>query len=126
MTLENRDAQVANFEVKIIKTGSDFVVEGLQAFPNTTEYDMKKYKELLRIIFIDIDWDAYQHWTALLINNDDHRRELVSEIDEDDMDDIILNAGGVLYYISWWLMNHLTKVEQERRMHLPNFCPKIE
>ena len=49
-------------------------MEGLQAFPNTTEYDMKKYKELLRIIFIDIDWDAYQHWTALLIKNDDKRQ----------------------------------------------------
>ena len=58
--------------------------------------------------------------------NNDHRMKLVSETYEDDMNDIILNAGGVLYYISWWLMNHLTKVEQERRMHLPNFCPKIE
>ena len=61
------------------------------------------------MIFIDIDWDVYQHWTALLINNDNHRQELVSEIDEDDMDDLILNAGGVLYHISGWLMNQLTK-----------------
>ena len=36
MTLENRDARVAKFEVKIIIIRSDFVVEGLQAFPSTT------------------------------------------------------------------------------------------
>ena len=54
----------------------------------------------------------YQHWTALLINNDNHRQELVSEIDEDDMDDTILNDGGV-YCISGWLMNQLTKVKQK-------------
>ena len=78
MTLGIRDALAANFEVKIIKTRSDFVVGGIQAFPNTTEYDMKRYEELLRIFFIDIDSDVYQHWTALIINNDGHRQELVS------------------------------------------------
>ena len=44
--------------------------------------------------------------------NNDHRMKLVSETYEDDMNDIILNAGGVLYYIAWWLMNQLTKVKQ--------------
>ena len=37
---------------------------------------------------------------------------MVSEIDGDYMDDIILNAGSVLYYISEWLMNQLTKVKK--------------
>ena len=37
----------------------------------------------------------------------------MSEIDEDDMDDTILNDGGVLYCISGWLMNQLTKVKQK-------------
>ena len=37
----------------------------------------------------------------------------MSEIDEDDMDDIILKAGGALYYISGWLMNYLTKLKQK-------------
>ena len=54
----------------------------------------------------------YQNWTALLINNDDYRQYMVSEIDGDYMDDIILNAGSVLYYISEWLMNQLTKVKK--------------
>ena len=39
---------------------------------------MKKYEELLRMIFIEIDQDIYQHWTALLINNDNHIQEMVS------------------------------------------------
>ena len=90
-------------------------MEGLQAFPNTTEYDMKKYKELLRIIFIDIDQDMYQHWTAIFINNYNHRQELVSKIDEDDMDDIILNYGGVLCYIYGLSMNQISKVKQKQK-----------
>ena len=115
MTLENRDARVSNFEVKMIKTGSDFFVKGLQEFSNTTENDMKQYEEQKIIIFIDIDQDVYQKWTALLINNDDHRQKLVSEIDEDDMDDIIFNSGGVLYYIYGLLINQLTKLKQKEK-----------
>ena len=38
---------------------------------------------------------------------------MVSEIDEDNMDDIMLNTGGVLYYIYGWLINQLTKVKQK-------------
>ena len=67
----------------------------------------------------------YQHWTALLINNDDKRQQLVSEIDEDDMDDIILKAGGALYYISGWLMNYLTKLKQkENKIAIYEFLQK--
>ena len=67
------------------------------------------------VISIYVHWCVYQHWSAILINNEEHRQDLVSEIDEDDMDDIILNAGGVLYYISRWLMNQLTKVKQKEK-----------
>ena len=76
---------------------------------------MKQYEEQKIIIFIDIDQDVYQKWTALLINNDDHRQKLVSEIDEDDMDDIIFNSGGVLYYIYGLLINQLTKLKQKEK-----------
>ena len=41
------------------------------------------------MIFIDIDRDVYQYRTDLLINNDSHGQDMVSEIDEDYMDDII-------------------------------------
>ena len=113
--LENIYAWVSNFEVKIIKTGSDFFVEVLQALSNTTEYDMKKYEELIRMIFIGIDQDMYQNWTAIFINNYNYRQEMVSEIDKYDMDDIILNYGGVLCYISGLSMNQLSKVKQKEK-----------
>ena len=29
------------------------------------------------------------------------------------MDDILLNTGGVVYYIDGWLMNQLTKTKQK-------------
>ena len=65
------------------------------------------------MVFIGIYQDVYQQWTAIFINNDNHRQDLVSDIDEDDMDDIILNSGGLLCYISGWLINKPEKVKQK-------------
>ena len=65
MELENSDARVANFQVKIFKTGLNVFVEGLQEFPNTTEYDIKQYEELLimfLLIFIGKCINIGQHY----------------------------------------------------------------
>ena len=100
MSPSNKSSRLSSFEDKIWKTRThSFLDVCLSNFPD--------FSHTLngRQFFITLDMELFKKWNKDM--NSHISTTLVTSVSENDVEDIICNSAGVLYYISGWLLHRI-------------------
>ena len=118
MSIEKKDESLARFHRTVVQTrASEFLPSCVSEFSFVV-----RDAAVLRRILNRIDVELLQVWNACLI--DKVKKDVVKEVDEDGLENILLNSGGVIYYVAGWMLFRLTKVRgkaMEPAKDLANF-----
>ena len=100
MTPSNKSSRLASFESEILQSRKKSYLSLCRAsFPEMSN------EENLRHLFVLIDLNLHSRWNCIL--NEATPPTPISRVHPNDIEGVVSNASGVLYYISGWILHRM-------------------